>query len=144
MSNSTIQHQGVIQSIENGRARVEVLSRSACGACSAKGLCSMSEKKEKIIDVPLADGLPWEVGEDVRVSLRMSLGMRAVVLMYVVPLLLLLAAILVLLPLGVPELYTGLIALILPAIYYLIIWFFRDKIEKSYIFVLEKSIQQSS
>jgi len=144
MKDDRIQHQGSIKSIEKGLAQVEIVSRSACGACSAKGLCSMSEKKEKIIEVPLPPGLSWEVGEAVVVSLRISLGMRAVILMYVAPLLLLLATILVLLPIGVPELYTGLIALVLPAIYYLIIWFFRDKIEKNYIFVLEKSIQQSS
>jgi Positive regulator of sigma E activity len=144
MKNDRIQHQGTIQSINEGMARVEIISRSACGACSAKGLCSMSEKKEKMVDVFLTPGLCWEVGEEVVVSLRMSLGMRAVLLMYVAPLLLLLAAILILLPLGVSELYTGLIALILPVIYYFIIWFFRNNIEKSYIFVMEKSIQQSS
>ena len=144
MKNDSIRHQGTIKSIEKGFARVEIVSHSACGACSAKGLCSMSEKKEKMIDAPLRPDLVWEIGEEVVVSLRMSLGMRAVLLMYVAPLLLLLAAIVILLPLGVSELYTGLIALALPAIYYIIIWFFRNKIEKSYIFVIEKSIQQSS
>ena len=144
MESNRIQHQGVIKSIENGRARVEILSHSACGACSAKGLCSMSEKKEKILDVPLTPGLSWDLGEDVVVSMQMSLGMKAVMLMYVAPLLLLLAALLILLSLGVGELLTGLIALVLPAIYYGFVWFYRDKIEKNYIFVLEKSIQKNS
>ena len=133
-----IAHKGRIVSIEGQVVGVEIVTASACDSCRAKTLCSMSDQKEKLLRLPLGAGQSWEMGEEVVVSLRGSLGLKAVLLVYIVPLLALLAALFGLSFAGVPDWITGLTALVVPLFCYFVVWLFRDRIEKEYIFVLNK------
>jgi len=133
-----VEHKGRIVSIEDQMVCVEIVNTSACASCRAKTLCSMSDKKEKLLRLPLGAGQSWEIGEEVVVSLRGSLGLKAVFLVYIVPLLALLAVLFGLSFAGTPDWVTGLTALVVPLFCYFVVWIYRDKIEKEYIFVLNK------
>jgi len=133
-----IQHQGTVVSVTEQEVLVEIINRSACAGCRAKAVCSMSEQKEKHIAIAPLPGQSWGVGEEVLVTLRASLGFRAVLLMYVLPLIVLLVVLFTLNALGVPELVTGLAALAAPALCYWVVWLFRERIGREYVFVLEK------
>ena len=138
--NSRIQHKGIVVSVTDQQIVVEIINLSACAGCRAKALCSLSEQKEKQIAVAPLPGQSWRVGEEVVVSLKTSLGFRAVFLMYLLPLLVLLVVLFTLSSLGVSELVTGLAALVAPAFSYWAVWLFRDRIGRRYVFVLEKCI----
>ena len=133
-----IEHKGTVVSVTDEQIVVEIINRSACAECKAKGLCSLSEQKEKRIEAAPLPGQSWSVGEEARVSLKTSLGFRAVFLMYVLPLMVLLAVLFTLHALGVSELLTGLAALAAPLVCYWVVWLFRDRIGREYVFVLEK------
>ena len=45
------EHKGIVTEVTDDLVRVKIESVSACAACHAKGLCSMSDKTDKIIDV---------------------------------------------------------------------------------------------
>ena len=80
----------------------------------------------------------YQVGETVNVVMSPAMGTQAVWLSYVVPLIVLLAAIGVFSLCGAGELATGLGSLGLVALYYLGLFFFRNKISKIFIFSIEK------
>ena len=74
------------------------------------------------------------MGDEVDVVLRASMGHKAVWLAYVVPLLVLVAALLGTLAAGGSELLAGLAAIGAVGLYYGVIWLLRDRLRKDYIF----------
>jgi len=49
---NNIEHPGVVTSITNEFITVEILNKSACAACHAKGVCIASDESIKTIDIP--------------------------------------------------------------------------------------------
>ncbi|MDR2584977.1 MAG: SoxR reducing system RseC family protein [Prevotellaceae bacterium] len=133
-----IEHKGTIASLDGSMASVEIVQTSSCAGCRAKTICSVSGQKEKLIRLSLPSGQSWAVGEEVVVSLRGSMGFKAVFLAYVVPLIALLSALFTLSSLGLPDWVTGLSAIAFSLFCYFLVWIFRDRIGKEYIFVLKK------
>lgn len=88
MRKDTIEHDGVIDSIEGGRIRVKIIQQAACSGCKAKSMCTQSESKEKFIDVYVDDAGSRHVGDAVKVCGELSMGRRAVVLAFGIPLVL--------------------------------------------------------
>ena len=74
---------------------------------------------------------------EVEVTLKASMGHKAVWIAYAAPLMIMVLALLLSLELGVSELMSGLIAIACIAVYYFIIWLFRDKLKNEYIFNLK-------
>ena len=65
------------------------------------------------------------------------MGHKAVWLAYFIPLLLLLAVILGLMGLGLAEVPAGLAGLAAVALYYLLLYLFRDRLKNEYIFTIK-------
>ncbi len=133
-SYSEITHRGRIVSITPEYTTVEIVSESACAACHAKGLCSLGDSKIKQVEVPTRGWDNYTVGQEVSVVLRATMGHKAVWLAYVVPLLVLVAALLGILSAGGSELAAGLGAIGAVAAYYGVIWLLRDRLRKEYVF----------
>jgi positive regulator of sigma E activity len=133
-----ITHKGEVVSTGDGKVLVRIVSSSACGTCHAAGLCGSSEAKKKIIEV--TDPFPsrYAVGQEVTVALARKKGMKAVLLSYVIPLLILLILVLSLSSIGLGELVCGLAAVGGVAVYYLILYFLRDRLAERYVFYIRK------
>jgi len=116
---------------------VAILQHSACGECHAAGLCGMADLAEKTVDVPADPYATYNVGDEVEVLLKASMGMKAVWLAYCIPLVILLVIILGLLALGVGEVVTGVAGLAAIGLYYLGLWLLRDKLQNEYIFTIK-------
>ena len=133
-----IKHRGIVEKVDGSHIVVRIVQTSACAACSAKGLCNASESKEKQIDV--YDANPsCRVGEEVMVCGTTSMGMRAVVLAFGVPLLILI------LVLGISmkvtnedALLSAGIALVSVIPYYIVIYLMKNKLNKTFSFTIEK------
>ena len=133
-----IAHEGRIVEINPEFTTVEILSSSACASCHAKGLCGMSEEEKKLIMVPTNPYTVYEEGEIVDVMTKKSMGLKAVWISYVIPLLILLILILSLSPVIGNEAYTGLAAIGGVALYYFIIWLIRDRLENEFVFYIKQ------
>ena len=133
-SSSEITHRGRIISITPEVTTVQIVSESACAACHARGLCSLGESKLKEIELPTRGWDNRQVGDEVDVVLRASMGHKAVWLAYVIPLVLMVAALLGTLAAGGPELLAGLVAIAVVGLYYLVIWLLRDRLRNAYTF----------
>lgn len=133
-----ISHIGVIKGITPENISVEIVSESACGSCGAAGLCSAAEARKKIIDVRRFSSEKYEEGEKVNVVLRQTMGTRAVILAYVIPLVILMIAVVALSYTGLSELVTGFIGIGGVALYYTVLYFFRKTLSKEYVFEIKK------
>lgn len=92
----TIKHQGIIENIEGSHIQVRILQTSACASCSIKGHCTSVDVDEKLIDIHTSDAHTYQVGESVWVMGALSMGMKAVLLAFVLPLVILVAALFIL------------------------------------------------
>ena len=129
-----VSHPGIIQEIDGDTLKVMVLAKSACASCHAKTMCSISDMKEKIIDVMKKPGRDYKVGDKVEVYMEKSLGNRAVLYAYFFPFLVLLATLIILLEVTKNEAFSGIIALVTLVPYYFILYLLKDKLSKTYIF----------
>ena len=133
-NSSEISHRGRIVSITPEITTVEIVSESACAACHAKGLCSLGDSTVKQVELPTRGWDNYSVGQEVNVVLRASMGHKAVWLAYVIPLIILVAALLGTLAAGGSELLAGGVAIGAIALYYLVIWLLRGRLRNEYIF----------
>ena len=135
---TNIKHLGIVENINGSRLKVKIVQSSACSACSVKGHCSASETKEKIIDVYNKNNVPCQVGERVMIVGTTSMGMKAVLLAFVLPFIVLLLALIISLKLtGGDEAVSALGSLGTLVPYYLIIYICRNRLSRSFMFILE-------
>ena len=133
-----IKHLGIVESIEGPRVKVKILQVSACSTCSIKGHCNASDMKEKLIDAYNTQHTPFSIGERVMVSGTVSMGMKAVLLAFAVPfILLILSLFIVMIVTGGDELLSAIISLCTLIPYYLIIYMVRNKMSKTFFFTVE-------
>ena len=135
-----IEHEGRIVEMDNESISVEIVNKSACATCHAKGVCGASEEQVRTIVIPQTLSTAtagYRVGDTVKLVLSASLGMKAVILAYGLPLVILLAAILILSSLKIEQLYVGLFSLAAVAVYYIFFAIFRDKLDKEFVFSIE-------
>ena len=133
-----IKHRGIVEKVDGSHIVVRIVQTSACSACSAKGLCNASESKEKQIDVYEASP-SYQIGEEVMVCGTTSMGMRAVLLAFGVPLIILVLALGVSMKLtGEDALLSSGIALVSVVPYYIAIYFCKDKLNRTFSFTIEK------
>ncbi len=135
-----IVHEGKIVEMDNQNISVEIVNKSACASCHAKGVCGASDEQVRIIVIPQTletATAGFQVGDTVKLVLSAAVGMKGAILAYGVPLVVLVAAILVLSALGVAQLWVGLISLAAVALYYIIFAIFRDKLDKEFVFSIE-------
>lgn len=140
-SDIRIAHEGKVIGIFDNYIRVEIVNKSACAACHAKGVCAASNESIKYVDVPITLGTmnrTYEEGERVVVLLKSSLAPRAVLLAYGVPLALLLVAMLTASSCGLSELWVGLTGIAVVVLYYIGLAFFRNRLSRVFTFSIEK------
>jgi len=133
-----IKHRGIVEKIDGSHVVVRIVQTSACSACSAKGLCNASESKEKQIDVYEVNPA-YRIGEEVVLCGSTSMGMKAVFLAFGIPVLLLLAALFVTMRITDGDaLLAAAVALLAVVPYYVVIYLMKDKMNKTFSFVIEK------
>lgn len=136
--NNNIKHLGIVESIDGSHVRVKILQSSACSSCSAKSHCNVSETKEKIIDIHDKESADCcSVGQQVMVCGTTSMGMKAVLLAFVLPFLILLFALFLSMELTNDEAASALVSLCTLIPYYIIIYLLRNKISRTFSFTLE-------
>ncbi len=137
-NNKQIDHVGTITEIKNEKITVSILNVSACTGCHAKSACSMSDMKEKEIDIIDYSG-NFKLGEEVKVVYQESLGWLALLLAYVLPFVLVLITLFIATSLT-DELTSGLLSLGVLLPYYSLLYFFKDRLKKTFSFTIHKIV----
>ncbi len=136
---NTIEHQGVIISIDGKVAHVKIEQTSACASCHVKSVCGASEKSEKIIDAHLMDA-SLKIGDQVTVIGQKSLGIQAILLAYVLPFVLIVAILFFANIFTTNELVIGTCALASLIPYFAVLRLMRNKIQAKFQFYAIKKI----
>ena len=132
-----IVHPGKVTAVTPQLLTVGFTASAACGSCRAAGLCSMAERKDKTVEVPNIYGSRYQVGDEVEVAFRSTMGLKAVWLCYAIPVLLLLIIVLGALHLGLGELWSGLAGIGGVALWYFVLWLLRGKLNNQHVFTLK-------
>lgn len=134
---NTIEHPGVVERIDGRHIYVRIMQQSACSACHAKGICSASDCEDKIIDVLDFSGV-YEINDRVMVCGQTSLGLQAVLLAFVIPLIIVMVVLFAGTALKWNEGLIGISGLAVLFPYYVILYCFREKLKKKFVFTLKK------
>lgn len=132
-----IQHTGVVLSTSGTMAHVEIVQTSACSACKAKSMCMSAESQQKEMDVVMVG--PLEVGDKVEVTVRERLAWKAVMLAYILPFIVMIGVIIVLdFATEWSEAVVGTLSLCAIALYYIGLSFFKNRLQKQFVFTARK------
>lgn len=131
---SEIRHSGVVDAVHGQVVTVRILQASACSGCHAAGICRASESKEKLVQVDCSDASSYQVGQNVTVSGQERLAVRALVLAFGMPLLLMLTALVATIAVTGNEKTAAAAAFLVFVPYYLVLFLMRDRIKKEFVF----------
>ena len=133
-----IKHDGIVIAVNSdGTVLVRIVQTSACAACKAKAMCASAESKEKEI-LAIGDGL-LTVGDEAEVIVQQKMGWKAILLAYMLPFIIMMTVVAIGNgQLGIREEVIGTAALCAMGVYYIVLGFFKDKIQKEFSFTARK------
>ena len=132
-----VSHLGLVEKVEGDKATVRILSVSACSSCKSKGACSISEMKEKLVDVHLKENQDIKIGDNVNVAIAQKQGDKAVILAYAIPILVFIGILALLTQQKASELLAGGAAIGGVGLYFLVLRLFKSKIENQFMFYIK-------
>lgn len=133
----SILHTGIVERVDTNWVIVRITQYSACAGCHAKSACTMSDKKEKQVEIEDASG-DYHPGEAVVIIGQDSMGMEAVLWAFAVPVVLMLIAVVAGVSSGWEETASGALGVLVLIPYYIVLYVLRDKLKKRFVFKLKK------
>ena len=130
--------EGLIKEIKNGKLSVELSITSACATCHAKNFCISTDTQQRTVEASPLGREEFSVGEKVRISMKGSLGKKAVLLAYVLPCIVLLSSLIILQQFIDNEIIAIIATIGFVGLYYFVLWIFSKRISKEFIFYAEK------
>jgi len=137
MNKRQIEHRGVVERILPHAIVVSIAQETACAACAAASLCHSSEKQEKQMEIACQDSSSYRVGQEVTIVGSIGLGLRATLWAYVVPLVLLIIVLMTVTHYTANEGVGALVAIASLVPYYVMLYFLRDRLQRSFQFRLK-------
>ena len=131
-------HPGTVIESRNGIVKVEMHVLSACSSCKGHEKCAFVDKADKTVEVETDEWHQYNTGDKVTVSVNESLGLLAVLLAYFLPAVLMTACVVVLSIITGSELIAALVPIIVTAVYFVILYLCRDKLQRKFTFGLSK------
>jgi len=135
--NSMILHDGKVIGTKDNRVQVKITSQYACSDCHAKSVCTAYKGEGRIIDAVAQE--PLNNGDFVIIKMEEKFGWTALFYGFILPFILLVLVLFVLHALGSSEIGIALSAIGSLVPYYMVLYFFKERIEKDFIFKAEKN-----
>lgn len=140
-SSGTIRQSATVIRVDATQIEVEVCRPEACAACKAKSVCSEGGGQGKRMTLA-NDGQGYQLGEQITLVMRRSAGLKAVVIAYLVPVILVVAALLVFQTVQIKETVAAISTLVLLGLYFLVIRLLRGRLNRELTIEIEKEIGQ--
>lgn len=132
-----IRHVGIIESIKGDNVIIRIVQSSACASCKAAKQCHASESKEKRITVnTISDS--YSIGQEVIVKTSARVGVYAVCLSILLPLIIVISTLLVLTSLNCTESTVAVLSVCSLIPYYALLFLFRDRVKRNVVFEIEE------
>ena len=128
-----IEYRGIVAEVRPGILQVEIRDETACDTCSAQASCCMSGNREKRVEIPFTSG-DYRPGDEVKVVGKTSMELKAILIAFGLPLILILITLLIASSMGADERQAAFISLSVLVVYFLGIFFLRNRIKGSFTF----------
>lgn len=139
-SSGTIRQSATVIRVDAAEIEVEVCRPEACAACKAKSVCSEGGGEGKRMTL-VNDGQGYRVGEQIQLVMRRSAGLKAVIIAYLVPVVLVVAALLIFQATPMSDTTAALLTLGILVLYFVIIRLLRGRINNQLTIEIEKEIE---
>lgn len=135
----TIEQEGVVKEAVGNHVKVQILSKSACASCHAKGACSSADVQNK--EVEIITNERFQPGEQVVVVATTSQGLKATWWAYVLPLILVMTTLTVTFLVTGNENISGALALLVLVPYFFALHLAEKVIKKTFSFSVKSKIE---
>lgn len=138
MMSKNITHDGVVVKVEGSDVHVLITQHSACSGCHARGACTASDSKDKII-VAKSEGIEYNIGDIVTLIGSNSMAWSALSYAFLIPMVLAMVLLFVVSS-YVSEAAACLSVLTMLAVYYFVLFLFRNRLSTKFVFTLQKKV----
>ena len=143
MREDCIEQKGIVIKKQEDKITVKIEQKSTCASCHARGACTSLDKKDKEIDIKTKDVENYNIGDELVITISTKLGLKAVFIAFIIPLLLLVIALFLSIKIfSLAQSLSAFISLIVVAIYYFLLYKQNLFLSKQFNFIIKEKITE--
>ena len=141
MREDCVEQKGIVIKKQEDKLVVKIEQKSTCSSCHARGACTSLDKKDKEIEIKSKDTANYNIGDEVIITISTKLGMKAVLIAFVLPLILIVLALFLSIKLfTLSQSLSALISLVVLSAYYFLLYKQNLFLSKQFNFTIKEKI----
>ncbi|MEE0266444.1 MAG: SoxR reducing system RseC family protein [Bacteroidales bacterium] len=143
MKEECVEQKGIVIKKQEDKLVVKIEQKSTCSSCHARGACTSLDKKDKEIEIKSKDTANYNIGDEVIITISTKLGMKAVLIAFVLPLILIVLALFLSIKIfSLSQSLSALISLLVLSAYYFFLYKQNLFLSKEFNFLIKEKITQ--
>lgn len=143
MREDCVEQKGIVIKKQEDKLVVKIEQKSTCSSCHARGACTSLDKKDKEIEIKSKDIANYNIGDEVVITISTKLGMKAVFIAFVLPLILLVIALFLSIKIfSLSQSLSALISLVVLSAYYFLLYKQNLFLSKQFNFTIKEKITE--
>ena len=143
MREDCVEQKGIVIKKQENKVVVKIEQKSTCSSCHARGACTSLDKKDKEIEIKSKDTANYNIGDEVIITISTKLGMKAVLIAFVLPLILIVLALFLSIKLfTLSQSLSALISLVVLSAYYFLLYKQNLFLSKQFNFTIKEKITE--
>lgn len=141
MREDCVEQKGIVIKKQENKVVVKIEQKSTCSSCHARGACTSLDKKDKEIEITTKDVENYSIGDEVIITISTKLGMKAVFIAFVLPLILIVLALFLSIKIfSLSQSLSALISLVVLSAYYFLLYKQNLFLSKQFNFTIKEKI----
>lgn len=143
MREDCVEQKGIVIKKQENKVVVKIEQKSTCSSCHARGACTSLDKKDKEIEITTKDVENYNIGDEVIITISTKLGMKAVFIAFVLPLILIVVALFLSIKIfSLSQSLSALISLLVLSAYYFLLYKQNLFLSKQFNFTIKEKITE--
>lgn len=143
MREDCVEQKGIVIKKQEDKLVVKIEQKSTCSSCHARGACTSLDKKDKEIEITTKDVENYSIGDEVIITISTKLGMKAVFIAFVLPLILIVVALFLSIKIfSLSQSLSALISLVVLSAYYFFLYKQNLFLSKQFNFTIKEKITE--
>ena len=143
MREDCVEQKGIVIKKQEDKLVVKIEQKSTCSSCHARGACTSLDKKDKEIEIKSKDTANYNIGDEVIITIITKLGMKAVFIAFVLPLILIVLALFLSIKIfSLSQSISALISLLVLSAYYFLLYKQNLFLSKQFNFTIKEKITE--
>lgn len=143
MREDCVEQKGIVIKKQEDKLVVKIEQKSTCSSCHARGACTSLDKKDKEIEIKSKDTANYNIGDEVIITISTKLGMKAVLIAFVLPLILIVIALFLSIKIfSLSQSISALISLLVLSAYYFLLYKQNLFLSKQFNFTIKEKITE--